>query len=603
MAPASTTQPNILLIVADDMGYGDLGNFHKDATTRLPNLDALAQAGMRFSRFYTESTCAASRAALLTGQYPARLGFHPVARGISADVVTLPDALGSAGYRTRHIGKWHLGEISPQATPTKAGFDSSFGFMSQWLLQGPDAHGVPQLKSPVYFEPWLQRSEADSWRQYAGYLPDILTREAVSQIEAWAAPGAPWFMWYATPLAHAPLHLPPDSGLDNAASDDEKYQAMLQRMDKDIGALLTALKRTGQMENTVIVFLSDNGAPHKRDRSNGLFTGGKSGYGEGGIRTPMIWVDPASVLPDSVDARAVSIMDVFPTLLARANVPVPPEIDGVDLFDNNAYAKLRYRPLFWLAGDGFSILAPDHNRRYSASWLLSTWQDSHWYQYSEQGVGEASWFRWLEHRQIDELKSDFSQWLDEVMQTHVRIEQDASGIRAQGAGFLRTPLKLWDFYIALKAQSGQGGEQMIAEQPGSWSLWWRPSEQMLHLSMHGGSHSWPVKLDGACTLIGLNADLYDRYTNVDGSVYPSRVRLSVNGEEVGRGSWTVDSLATVDVDSPTFIGRDEQGLRRWQGKLSEPVFYHRGAFVGDTPFLPDEKKLHTAGCMQFPMSR
>jgi arylsulfatase A-like enzyme len=200
--------PNILLIVADDLGLGDLQSFAPASNTATPNIDALAAQGMRFDRFYTDSTCSASRAALLTGLHPARLGFHPVARGIAPDITTMPEWFRAQGYSTHHIGKWHIGELNAEAKPQAQGFDTSFGFLNQWFLQGPDANGKPVLKQPVYQNPWLV-NESIGWRQYPGYLPDILTQHTSETITAMVATQRPWFIWYATLLPHGPLHFPP----------------------------------------------------------------------------------------------------------------------------------------------------------------------------------------------------------------------------------------------------------------------------------------------------------------------------------------------------------------------------------------------------------
>ncbi len=601
-----TPRPNVLLIIADDLGVGDVGSFYPSTRNHTPRIDQLASQGMRFTRFYTESTCSASRAALLTGQFPARLGFHPVARGISSEILTMPDWFHQRGYSTHHIGKWHIGEVSRQAGPLFQGFDTSFGFMNQWFLQGPDATGLPVLKSPVYDNPWLVGEDSE-WKSYQGYLPDIITQHAVKKIDSLKIQKAPWFMWYATPLPHAPIHLPPGFSVEQYVTEDQRYQAMVAQLDKNIGELLDAVNASGQRENTVVIFLSDNGAPEKRFASNGAFSGGKGSYAEGGIRAPMIWVDPATITPASVDERAVSIMDIFPTLAGRVDASSSLEVDGLDIASLGQIQQFQNRVLYWLSRDAYSVLASDKHWRLSQGWLRQAVTDRHWFRILDDNTQDKTLFRGFYFLKIRELATSVHEWMASVSKTEVIFDHDVEGVKTiSGNDFLRTPLKEWDFYIAFVPEVNGASEQnhteqshteqSIAEQKGVWSVVYRPSNNNLHLSMHGGEWDIPVQLTRECTVLGVNADIYDRYTNVATTIRPSIVSISIDGKEIARKNWQINALLDVDVSVRTVLGGSKAG--HWQGKLSNPVFYHRAGGIAEWPLLIDKKKLRTELCAQ-----
>lgn len=588
----SAAMPNVLLVVVDDLGVGDLRSFHASAAEQTPNIDTLAAQGMRFSRFYTDSTCSASRAALLTGQHPARLGFHPVARGIAPEITTMPEWLKSLGYSTHHIGKWHIGELNAEAKPLAQGFDSTFGFLGQWFLQGPDAAGRPQLRQPVYYDPWLDNGSGE-WRQYQGYLPDILTQHASEKIIALAEERKPWFIWYATPLVHGPLHAPP--GLADSGMEEQKYLAMIRHLDTNVGELLSALDRSGQRDNTIIIFLSDNGAPEKREGSNAGFGGGKAHYSEGAVRTPMIWVDPGHTLPASLDERAINIADIFPTLAARLGKSLPFVTDGIDFNDLDSITHINQREFFWMSRGSASVLSVDKTWRIVEEWVFREKQSFRLLHIDDNSVEDRTAWRYWYFRLVARLQKDFRAWLESVSKTIVNMEVVPSGMKITGNDFLRTPLKEWDFYLAI-SPSGDAVEQVLAEQPGVWSMVYHSKQRQLAITMHG--HRWQVPFDikPGCTLIGLNADVYDRYTNMGDQQYPTELLLSVNGRELARTEWKIDSLAAVDITAPTWLGRSADWQNVWQGKLSAPVFFHRANVVGEWPFFVDEQTLHNELC-------
>ncbi|HRF87947.1 MAG TPA: sulfatase-like hydrolase/transferase [Pseudomonadales bacterium] len=596
MAASTTSQPNVLLIVVDDLGVGDLHSFTPSVQTQTPTIDALAARGMRFSRFYTDSTCSASRASLLTGQSPTRLGFHPIARGISPEIITLPEWLRDMGYSTHLVGKWHIGELNTDALPAAQGFDSFFGYLNQWFLQGLDQDGKPVMRAPVYENPWLQ-DEKNAWQQHAGYLPDILTQRAVNDIAVLAKTDRPWLMWYATPLPHGPLHAPPEEKANNL-SDDEKYRAMLRHLDRNVGELLAALHKTDQQDNTIVIFLSDNGAPEKRGGSNAGFVGGKAHYSEGAVRTPMFWVDP-KVMPNSLDERAITIADVFPTLAARLGKPLPFTTDGVDFNAFENIKKIIDRPLYWMTRSSSSVLSADKHWRTTQEWTFRLLEKFQLWRIDAKSSQDETAQKILHFREIGKMQHQFVAWLNEVSRTPISVEKMPNGSeKLSGSDFLRTPLREWDFYIAGSASANMTSEQVLAEQAGVWSLRYSPEKKNLVVDMYG--HHWAVPLDlsTSCTLIGLNADLYDRYTNLGQAINPTELLLSINGKELARTEWQTDSLAGVNVSEPTWVGISAAQKNRWQGKLSAAVFFHRANIVGEWPYFVDEAKLKEELCAQ-----
>ncbi|MCZ6829302.1 MAG: sulfatase-like hydrolase/transferase, partial [Gammaproteobacteria bacterium] len=272
-------RPNILLIVLDDFGYNDLAiNNGSDSPT--PTLDQLAREGLRFTRHYTESSCSPSRIALLTGRYPASLGFHPLGSGLAREVETLPDVLSAHGYSSHMIGKWHAGDAHRESRPEFQGFDHWFGFMSQLYLAGPHHDGVYTRGPPTYLNPWLENENGDL-RQYPGHLTELLTGHALKVMQS---EKEPWFIYLSYYAPHTPLQ----PGVDYAGqfSDDArgKYQALKSQLDTNIARVFKQLRDSGQWDNTMVLVVSDNGGTGAAYPSNIPFAGVKAGYEEGGVR-------------------------------------------------------------------------------------------------------------------------------------------------------------------------------------------------------------------------------------------------------------------------------------------------------------------------------
>lgn len=341
-------KPNILLILADDLGNNDIASWG-DGTAPTPTLDKLSRQSIRFRHHYTDSTCSVSRAALLTGRAPVSIGFEPDGMGLSPDMETLPKSLKSLGYRTHHVGKWHVGEAieSRDIWPDRQGFDDWFGMLNHFVLQGPDAQGKLIRRGPTYYNPWLQESNAPP-RQHNGHLDDLLTQRAVDLIKQ-ANKSKPWFinLWLLAP--HHPIE-PADSFKRRFPDTPEgRYMALLSQLDHNVARVLLALEASGQTGNTVVVFGSDNGSPNISRNSNYPFKGLKASYLEGGVRAPLMIRWPGHRYNTDIEA-ITQITDIYPTLIRMAQGKIPEGIDGTDLtgvMDN--HNQLPDRPQYWAA--------------------------------------------------------------------------------------------------------------------------------------------------------------------------------------------------------------------------------------------------------------
>jgi arylsulfatase A-like enzyme len=349
----SSSPPNVILIVVDDLGYGELGCYG-GTQVGTPHLDALAAAGARFTRAYaTASLCSPSRAGLLTGRYQQRFGHEnntgPLERQIAARIGlppeerTLATLLLASGYRTALVGKWHLG-ASPGFLPQERGFEHFFGHLSggHTYLDWNDPKNGPILRGtqPVSAGP---------------YLTDALTSEAVDFV---AEPGdAPFFLLLSYNAVHAPLEAPAADLTEFASIEDEQRRvmaAMIRAVDDGVGEVLGALERRGVAEDTVVVFLNDNGAVADEASDNGGLRAGKKSLYEGGIRVPMLARWPGRIAAGTTWELPVSTLDIVPTVLAAAGRAAPDgrPIDGLDLVALLAAgeAQAPARDLFWRQG-------------------------------------------------------------------------------------------------------------------------------------------------------------------------------------------------------------------------------------------------------------
>lgn len=325
-------KPNILLIVADDLGYGDLGvQGCTDIPT--PNIDALARSGMRFTDGYVSCpVCSPSRAALLTGRYQQRFGHEfnsgpaqqaPANFGLPLSERTLADRLREGGYLTAAIGKWHLG-YHPEFHPQRRGFAAFFGFAG-----GSHSYVDANARGPNPILRGSARVEA------IDYTTDEFGLEAASFISG--NRGRPWFLYLSFNAVHTPLQAPRrmDGRFPDIGSPERRtFAGMLTAMDEAVGSTLKALRESGQAGNTLVFFISDNGGPtSKNTSSNRPLRGFKGEVWEGGIRVPWVASWPGKIPPGRVCGTPVIHLDIAATVVALAYGPQSgaADLEGVDL--------------------------------------------------------------------------------------------------------------------------------------------------------------------------------------------------------------------------------------------------------------------------------
>ena len=356
--PGADARPNVVLVITDDMGWGDLGAYGA-TDIRTPNIDGLARDGILLTNFYANgTTCSPTRAALISGRYQQRLGFErPVPNpgrpgsdfGLAATGTSLPQLLRSNGYATALIGKWHLGYAEEQS-PNAHGFDYFFGFRSGyhdfWTHTAGD--GEPDL--------W----ENDRPIGQEGYTTDLITDRAIGFIEEHAR--EPFFVELAYNAPHWPYQQPtePSVAADNArhilpneqgANSRADYVAIMEYLDASIGQVLAALDRLQIANDTIVIFTNDNGGEWLS--SNEPLTGRKWQVYEGGIRVPALVRWPGRIAAGRVSDQVGITMDLTASILAVTGTPVPAEaaLEGMNLFPIwEGKAAQVERTLFWRSG-------------------------------------------------------------------------------------------------------------------------------------------------------------------------------------------------------------------------------------------------------------
>ena len=429
-ARAGERPPNVIVIVADDLGYNDI-SLHGGVAggrVRTPNIDALALEGVQIEAGYAaNATCSPSRAAIMTGRYATRFGFEftsappEFARYIShsnpdslrqpifheervADVppretlglppeeITIAEHLRGAGYRTLHIGKWHLGE-TPELRPETQGFDESLGFMLGASMFLPrDDPGVVNATLP--FDPidrflWANLPYAVEYNgsqrfRPRGYMTDYFTEQAVSAIDA--NRNRPFFLYLAYNAPHTPLQAARADyeALSFIEDHTERvYGAMILALDRGVGRVMQALRDNGLDENTLVIFTSDNGAAWYvgLPNLNRPYRGWKATFFEGGIRTPFFARWPARLPAGARIAGPATHIDIFATAAAAAGAPVTHQLDGVNLLSFLS-GEVRTPPhdvLFWRSGPYRVVRAGDWKLQVSETpnrvWLFNLRED------------------------------------------------------------------------------------------------------------------------------------------------------------------------------------------------------------------------------------
>jgi arylsulfatase A-like enzyme len=425
LAAAESRRPNIVLLFADDLGYGELG-CQGNPQISTPNIDSIADDGIRFTNGYvTAPFCSASRAGLLTGQYQTRFGyeFNPIgadnedpSAGLPPSQKTIANHLHDAGYTTALIGKWHLGGTA-KYHPCRRGFDEFFGFLHEghYFVPPPYQGVTTMLRRRVLPDGgtgrWTSRDERTVLSTHMGYdepaydannailrgsqpvaeqeyLTDALTREAVNFIDR--NQERPFFLYLSYNAVHSPLQ-GADSYMQRFSAIEDVHRrifaAMLANMDDSVGAVLSTLQKNGLANDTLVFFISDNGGPTRElTSSNAPLRGEKGSVYEGGLRVPFLLKWPGQVKAGTQYHQPVVSLDVFGTAASVAEAPIPKDrpIDGVNLlpFLSDDSADSPHKELFWRVGSKAAIRVGDwkllrnpDRRQKEGSWELYNLRD------------------------------------------------------------------------------------------------------------------------------------------------------------------------------------------------------------------------------------
>jgi arylsulfatase A len=418
-AQPQNATPNIVFIMTDDVGYGDIGSYGAP-DIRTPNIDQMARDGTQFSDFYSNgATCTPTRAGFITGRYQQRYGLEiplpsPPAdgRGLPATGDSLPQLLKNAGYNTGLIGKWHLGYADEQS-PAAHGFDYFFGFKSGYIDYYQHTNGL---------------GEDDLWEnnvviEQEGYMTDLITERSIAYIEDNSA--RPFFLSVQYNAAHWPYQPPgmPSTAENHAAhvqphmentGTREDYAAMLERADEGIGMILQALDDAGLTNNTLVIFTNDNGGEWL-SRTAPLFNR-KGTVWEGGIRVPAIFKWPGVIPAGQLTSQVGITMDITATLLAASKAEVPPalQLEGINLLPiiTNASPNVS-RTLFWRTQTEKAVRSGD---------IKLVMQSGRAYIYDvKEDIGERNDLTNMRQADAQRLRAQLDAWETEV---------DAEGARA-----------------------------------------------------------------------------------------------------------------------------------------------------------------------------
>jgi arylsulfatase A-like enzyme len=351
--------PNVIFILADDLGYGDLGCYGQ-RRIKTPNLDRLAAQGVRFTQCYAGSTvCAPSRCCLMTGLHTG----HAWVRGnalvpLRHDERTVAHVFRSAGYKTALVGKWGLGEPGTTGAPNRQGFDFFFGYLNQAA-----AHN--SFPTELWRNETIETILENRNGRRGAYSNDLFTSEALSFLDS--AAGSPFFLYLAYTAPHANStartmeapEIEPQYRDTDWPETEKLFASTITRMDRDIGRIMDRLGRLGIGRNTLIFFTSDNG-PHREGGHSATFFGSsgplrgiKRDLYEGGIRVPMIVRWPARIKPGTVSKEPWALWDFLPTVCELTGVACPPGLDGVSVMPALLGGHLPVRPpMYWEFHEG-----------------------------------------------------------------------------------------------------------------------------------------------------------------------------------------------------------------------------------------------------------
>ncbi len=420
--------PNILVIVPDDLGCHDLG-YLGASDLKTPNIDALALNGARFSNWYSNApVCAPARASILSGRYPSRAGVADNGRPLTPGIPSLGAQFKAAGYRTAAIGKWHLGSDA-NTCPNAHGFEYFYGFHSGCVDFYSHRFYWGEPRTPNYHDLYRNRTEIF---EDGRYLTERIAEEAVAFLEKRSP--QPFCAYVAFNAPHYPMHAPEKymQRFSHLPLERRIYAAMIAAVDDGVGAIRRTLASTGQLDNTLLFFLGDNGATTEKRAGlnnnyatagdNGPFKGFKFSLFDGGMHVPAFIHWPARIKPAPFD-QTVQSMDILPTALAAAGLPAPAGVDGASLIDVlTANTASPHQALLWQNGQQLAVRRGDwklvingslYDRSEQGGQPL-TGDEALWLSNLKDDPGESRNLRRWHPNLVDELSTLASQWRDNL---------------------------------------------------------------------------------------------------------------------------------------------------------------------------------------------
>ena len=421
--------PNFIVILSDDQGSHDLG-FLGAKDLKTPNLDSLAASGMHFTNWYANAPmCAPSRAGLLTGRYPARVGVPRNGLNLPMEERTIASLLRERGYATGLVGKWHLGDQNA-SSPNQHGFDSFFGFHSGCVDYYSHRYYWGEPRRPNYHDLWRNREEVFADGEY---LTTRLTTEATKFISDHQA--QPFFLFLTFNAPHYPMHAPAEYMRRFPLLPPERrtYAAMMAAMDDGVGEVRSVLRELGLESNTLVFFLADNGATREPRAGldgkpataggNGVRRGFKFSAFDGGIHVPAIASWPGVIKPRQVSEQIGSHFDVLPTILELAGTKAAKPVDGVSLLSVlKGGQPIQRPPLFW-ASQG-QLAMRKENWKLVVNGIIAdgtpegakalTGEDSMFRSDLKQDPGETKNLRRANPKIVDEMMTAAEAWKKEM---------------------------------------------------------------------------------------------------------------------------------------------------------------------------------------------
>jgi arylsulfatase A-like enzyme len=346
-------RPNIVIVVADDEGWGDIGWNNPEVKT--PYLNRLAEEGVRLDRFYANPICSVTRAALMTGMHTLRTGVENFS-GLDLKYQTLPQALKDAGYQTWMCGKWHLGGdrenslSGPEYLPTARGFDHHYG-----LLGGAVDYNTHMKPRSQDLDWWRNGKPAEE----KGYSTDLLANEAIGLIQKRDS-NRPFFLYLAFNAIHGPISAPPGQGEEKQGRGRPTLLRAMSGLDAATGRVLEELDNEGIRKNTLVIFFSDNGGDLTKGSTNLSLREGKGTVFEGGIRVPAAMNWPGILSSGQKSNQFICVADLFPTILDVAGVKMSsePNFDGKDLWPELKGGQLNDHRLFFMGNKEVAVFRP-----------------------------------------------------------------------------------------------------------------------------------------------------------------------------------------------------------------------------------------------------